>query len=248
MMGTDTKEHVQKANTHVKSCLPSLAIKKMQITTTTRCHRTPTNTAATKTPTTRSAGEGGATRTLTHRGRREMGQWGGHSRELLVDSNTVKRALTMSASNPLVGIYSKERKRMSTELIAALFISPQTGNLPSGPQLVSGEGGTAGRRRGEHRLARHLDWVSEAPHRARGRPEWFHLYDSPGKTNLQRWRQGQRCQGLWARGGHDCGETPGGAWAESRLGPGCRSHHARLHVGRNSGLHAPKSRLYSAFI
>ena len=81
----------------------------MQITTTTRYRHTPTNTANMKDAHDTSAGEerghGDSNILLAHV------EWGGHWRKLLVNSNKDKHALTTSASNPLVGIYSKERKR-----------------------------------------------------------------------------------------------------------------------------------------
>jgi hypothetical protein len=64
---TFSKEEVQMAKTHMKKCLPPLAIKEMQIKTTLRFHLTPVRIATIKNTNTTNVGEdAGEKGTLIH--------------------------------------------------------------------------------------------------------------------------------------------------------------------------------------
>lgn len=104
-----TKEHVQKANKHTKSCSPSLAIKKMQIITTMRYDlHTYWNGSNGKCWQHWVLAMGNNMNSYASLGGRHMVEPLG---KLSVISDKVQHTLTVGASNPLVGIYPKERER-----------------------------------------------------------------------------------------------------------------------------------------
>lgn len=158
----------------------------------------------------------GATGALTHRWGNV--KWYGHWRKLLVISDKVKYTLTVSTSNPLVAIYSKERKTyVHTKtcrwgLIAALFIIAQNWKSPQLPSTGEwiGRNTTPLRRRRNYWFMQQPDWISKTPHWVKEAELRRSLLNDSVHTTVpekQTSSNGERvsgCQGLWVRGGHDC--------------------------------------------